>query len=74
MAEFLEAVRTRKQPSVSTAEGHVSTTAVKLAMISYETGTRLAWDAASEEIPGNAAAAGLLKREYRAPWKHPFEA
>jgi predicted dehydrogenase len=74
MAEFLEAVRTRKQPSVSTTEGHLSTTAVKLAMISYETGTKLAWDAATEGIPGNAAAAGLLKREYRAPWKHPFEA
>lgn len=73
IAEFLEAVRTRKQPSVSTTEGHLSTTAVKLAMISYETGTKLAWDAATEGIPGNAAAAALLKREYRAPWKHPFE-
>ena len=74
MAEFLEAVRTRKQPSVSTAEGHLSTTAVKLAMISYETGSKIAWDAASEGIPGNPEAAKLLKREYRAPWTHPFKA
>jgi predicted dehydrogenase len=74
MAEFLEAVRTRKQPSVSTAEAHLSTTAVKLAMISYETGSKLAWDAATEGIPGNAEAAKLLRREYRAPWNHPFKA
>jgi predicted dehydrogenase len=74
MAEFLEAVRTRKQPSVSTAEAHLSTTAVKLAMISYETGTKVAWDGATEGISGNAEAAKLLKREYRAPWKHPFKA
>jgi hypothetical protein len=43
-------------------------------MISYETGSKLAWDAATEGIPGNAEAAKLLKREYRAPWKHPFTA
>jgi predicted dehydrogenase len=71
MAEFLDAVRTRKQPSVSTAEAHLSTTAVKLAMISYETNCKLIWDAATGEIPGNREAAKLLKREYRAPWKHP---
>jgi predicted dehydrogenase len=74
LAEFLDAVRTRKQPSVSTEDGHISTTAVKLAMISYETGSKVAWDAASESTPDNPAAAALLKREYRAPWKHPFVA
>ena len=74
LAEFLEAIRTRKQPSVSTAEAHLTTSAVKLAMISYETGSKLAWDAATEGIPGNPEAAKLLKREYRAPWTHPFKA
>lgn len=73
MDEFLEAIRTRKQPSVSTEEAQISTTAVKLAMISYETGAKLAWDAAKEEISDNAEASKLLKREYRAPWKHPFK-
>ena len=27
---------------------------------------------ASEQIANDPAAAGMLKREYRAPWKHPF--
>ena len=30
-----------------------------------------AWDAATEQISDNPAAASLLKLEYRAPWKHP---
>jgi predicted dehydrogenase len=72
MAEFLTAVRTRKQPSVSTEDAHLSTTTVKLAMIAYDTGAKLAWDGATEQITGNAAAAKLLKRDYRSPWQHPW--
>jgi hypothetical protein len=45
---------------------------VKLAMIAYDTGAKVRWDAASEQITGNAAAAKLLKRDYRAPWQHPW--
>jgi predicted dehydrogenase len=69
MAEFLEAVRTRKPPGCSPEEGFLSTAAVQLAAIAYETGTRVEWN--GDGIPGNPAAAGLLRREYRAPWKHP---
>lgn len=73
LADFLQGVRERRQPACPIEEGHLSTTAVKLAMISYETGSRIAWDAQSEQITGNPEAAKLLKREYRAPWKHPFQ-
>jgi predicted dehydrogenase len=72
MAEFLDAVRTRRPPGCPVEEGLRSTTAVKLAMIAYETGSRVAWDAAKEQVVGNPPAAALLRREYRAPWKHPF--
>lgn len=72
MADFLDAVRSRRQPSCPIEEGHISTTAVKLAMISYDTGTKVVWDAQTEQIPGNPAAALLLKRDYRAPWQHPY--
>lgn len=72
MAEFLDAVRARKAPSLTVEEGHLSTLAVKLAMISYETGSKVNWNAESEEIVGNPEAAKLLKRDYRGPWKHPF--
>jgi predicted dehydrogenase len=72
LAEFLAAVRSRQQPSCTPEDGHLSTTAVKLAMISYDAGAKITWDAKTEQITGNPEAAKLLKREYRAPWKHPF--
>lgn len=72
MAEFLDAVRSRKPPAASTEDAHFSTTAVQLAMIAYETHSRITWDAAAEQIVGNAEAARLLKREYSAPWLHPW--
>jgi hypothetical protein len=72
IAEFLEAVRTRKPPPHSIEDAHFSTTTVKLAMIAYAIGCRITWDGANEQIVGNPAAAELLKREYRKPWQHPW--
>jgi predicted dehydrogenase len=71
MVEFLDAVRTRKPASCTVEEAHLSTSAVKLAMIAYEAGARITWDGKTEQIVGNAEAARLLKRDYRAPYKHP---
>jgi predicted dehydrogenase len=73
MVEFLNAVRTRQQPGCLTEDAYFSTATVKLAMISYDTGSKVVWNAAKETIPDNPAAAKLLKREYRAPWKHPYQ-
>jgi predicted dehydrogenase len=72
MAEFLEAVHKRRQPLCTTEEGHYSTATVKLAMISYETESRIIWDRESQEIIGNPEAARLLQRRYRSPWEHPY--
>ena len=74
MAEFLTAVREGRQPSVSMEEGFRSTAAVKLAMIAYDTATKVVWDEKAEQITSNPAAAELLKRPYRSPWKHPYTA
>jgi predicted dehydrogenase len=71
MAEFLEAVRTRTQPGCTTEDGYRSTAAVQLGAIAYETGSKVHWDAGAELIRENPAAARLLKRDYRAPWRHP---
>lgn len=71
MTEFLEAVRGNGKASCTLADAHLSTTAVKLAMIALKSGARLTWDAEREQIVGNPEAAKLLRREYRAPWKHP---
>jgi len=73
VSQFLEAVRTRKPPGCLAEDGYLSTTAVKLAMIAYDTGTKVTWDSGREQIPGNPAASALLKREYRRPWKHPWK-
>jgi predicted dehydrogenase len=73
VTEFLNAVRERRPPGCLAEDAYASTTAVQLAMISYETGTRVDWDAKSERILNNPAATKLLKREYRKPYKHPFD-
>jgi len=72
MAQFLNAVRTRQAPGCLAEDAFVSTAAVKLAMIAYDTGSKITWDARNEEIVANPAAAALLKRDYRQPWKHPY--
>jgi hypothetical protein len=74
MAEFLNAVRTRQQPGCLIEDAYRSTATVKLAMIAYETGCRITWDAQQEQIRDNPPAAKLVRREYRQPWKHPFPA
>jgi predicted dehydrogenase len=70
-AEFLDGVRQCKPAGGTVAEAHLSTSTVKLAMIAYETGARLEWDAKTEQITNSPAAAKLLKRAYRAPYQHP---
>jgi len=73
MAEFLEAIKTRKQPPCTTEEGFYSTSTVKLAMIAYDVESKIYWDNASQTITGNSRAAKLLQRDYRKPWKHPYK-
>jgi predicted dehydrogenase len=73
MAEFLTAVRNRRQPGCTVEDGYRSTATVKLAMIAYDVGARVAWDEKAGQIIGNPAAAELLQRPYRAPWKHPYQ-
>jgi predicted dehydrogenase len=72
MTEFLSAVRERKPAGCPPEDALISTTAVKLAMIAYDTGAPVTWDASTEDIVGNRAASKLLKRDYRAPWRHPY--
>jgi len=73
MANFLECVRTRQQTLCPTADGYQSTTTVQLGALAYETESKLVWDATKDQIMVNSAAAVLLKREYRAPYQHPWK-
>ncbi len=72
MADFLDAVRTRKQPTCGVEEGFRATLAVQLGMIAYETASTVPWDD-DEQIVGNPPAEKLLKRHYRAPYQHPWQ-
>jgi hypothetical protein len=72
MANFLECVRTRRQPACPIERGFQSTATVQLGMIAYESGSVVHWDAGREEITDNPASAALLKRDYREPYEHPY--
>jgi predicted dehydrogenase len=72
MADFLQAVRARRQPTCLIDDAFRSTATVQLAMIACETESVVRWNEATEQILGNPAAARLLKRDYRPPWKHPY--
>lgn len=71
MADFLDAVRTRRPPTCLPEDAFLSTATVQLGMIAYRAGGRLTWDAATERITDNPAGAKLLMRPYRAPYRHP---
>jgi predicted dehydrogenase len=71
--EWLDAVRSRGKVSCPPEEAYRSTAAVQLAMIALKSGGRVDWDDAAEQVRGNPEAAALLKREYRAPWVHPWK-
>lgn len=73
MADFLNAVRNDGQGSCTMEDGFRSTATVKLAMIAYDVDAKIAWDEEAERIVGNPKAHALLKREYRAPWEHPYK-
>jgi predicted dehydrogenase len=72
MADFLGAVRSRRQPVCRIEDAARSTATVQLAMIAYESGLPVEWNEASGQIAGNPAGAKLLKRPYRMPWQHPY--
>ena len=72
MKDFVQAVRSRKASSCLIEDAFKSTATVQLAMISLRSGAKVRWNADQLEILDNPSASKLLKREYRAPWKHPY--
>jgi predicted dehydrogenase len=73
MANFLDAVKTRNSEKLHGPQDALySTATTQLGMIAYETDSVVHWDLASKKITNNPIAADLLKREYRSPWKHPY--
>jgi predicted dehydrogenase len=66
---FLDCVKSRKEPWCTLEDGHRSTSFAHLANISLAAGQRIEWDAEKEKITNNKMANDLLHYEYRGPWK-----
>ena len=71
MKNFLECIESRQRPVADIEQGYISTTACILANLSMQLGRSLQWDHAKGAVVGDAEANRLLRRAYRAPWKHP---
>jgi predicted dehydrogenase len=68
---WLECIKSRKLPICDVAIGHRSATVCHLGNIAIRSGRKIQWDPVKELIVGDAAAAKLTTKEYRAPWKLP---
>jgi predicted dehydrogenase len=66
---FVDCVRSRKQPNSDVEIGHNSMIACHLGNIAFRLGRQVKWDVDKEEIIGDKEAQRYVMREYRAPWK-----
>jgi predicted dehydrogenase len=71
---FLDCVKSRKEPISDLESAHRTATVCHLANLSLRLGRRLRWDAKKEEVVGDAEAARMLVRPYRAPWDRELKA
>ena len=71
LVNFLDCVRSRKQPVAPAEAAHLSCGLVHLGEIAYRVGRVLQFDPATEQTLGDPEANGLLSKEYRAPWGMP---
>lgn len=70
-ANFLESVKSRKQPNADVETGHLSTRLCHIGNIAHRLGRKLTFDAATETFPGDDEANKLLGREYRKGFELP---
>ena len=68
---WFESIRTRKPPVCDVEVGHRSATVCHLGNIAIRAGRTIRWDPVREEILGDAEAAAMTTKAYRAPWKLP---
>jgi predicted dehydrogenase len=74
MANFMDAVKSRKDPIVTVETGHLSAVVGHLSVIAVRLGRKLQWDPAKETFIGEGAAEAntYLVREMRKPYDFSF--
>jgi len=65
---FLDCIKTRKEPPSDVLSGHQIATACHLSNIAMLVGRTIRWDPEKEAIIGDEEAARMLERPYRSPW------
>jgi myo-inositol 2-dehydrogenase / D-chiro-inositol 1-dehydrogenase len=68
MKDFLEAMRTRKDPAAPVEVGHRSNSVCVITHIAMKLRRRLKWDPAAEQFVGDEEANRWLDYPHRAPW------
>jgi predicted dehydrogenase len=68
---WLECIKSRKDPICSVEIGHRSATVCHLGNIAVRTGKKVRWDPVKERIVGDGKLAKWVSRPYRAPWRLP---
>jgi len=66
---FLECMKTRKQPACPVEIGHRSNTICVIVHIAMKLGRKLKWDPQTEQFIDDQEANSMLHYEYRQPWK-----
>jgi len=69
--DFLDCVKSRREPTCPVEIGHRSTTTTQLGNLAYQTRAVLEWDARAERITNLPEANQLLSINYRPPYELP---
>jgi predicted dehydrogenase len=67
--DWIDCMRSRRQPFVNLERGHQTATICNLATMSMQLGGRtIQWDPDKQEVIGDSEAAALCRRPYTPPW------
>jgi predicted dehydrogenase len=69
---FLDCVKSRRQPVLNLEIGHRVSTLAHLGNIAYRTGHKIVWDSVNEKVVDDEAADKLVGIKYRHPWRLPY--
>ncbi len=67
-ANFIDCMRSRRQPVSDIEIGHRSSSTAILGNLAYRVGRSITWDGEREQVVGDEEANALIHRAYRAPW------